>query len=319
MDGQDRLVCESGTHADRQHGALLGLAIGDALGAPLEFLFPGEFEPVSDFQGGGAHDLRAGEWTDDTSQALALGDSLAEAGWDLDDQAERYLAWWRQGRYSSNGRVFDIGRTTQLSLHTFEATRDARRSGRADEEESGNGSLMRLAPVPMRSLHLFPDGLADLVERAVESSLVTHGSPQCTTACAWSAVVLAGLMTGASREEVLDPEWEPVRRLRSLMPLHPLIDEVVSGSYRERQPPEIRGEGWVVRSLEAALWAFHDAPDAETALLRAVNLGDDADTTGAVAGQFAGAFWGASGLPERWRESVARRDLIDDVARRLIT
>jgi ADP-ribosylglycohydrolase len=114
---------------NRRRGALLGLAVGDALGAAVEFMSPGSFEPVSDYRDGGAHGLAPGEWTDDTSMALALADSIAERGWDLHHQAERYLAWWKTGAYSVTGRAFDIGVTTAASLRRFAATRDARTSG----------------------------------------------------------------------------------------------------------------------------------------------------------------------------------------------
>ena len=101
---------------DRQRGTLLGLAVGDALGAAVEFEMPGAFEPVTGYRGGGPHGLGPGEWTDDTSMALALADSIAQVGWDLNDQAGRYVTWWREGRYSVNGRCFDIGITTRSAL-----------------------------------------------------------------------------------------------------------------------------------------------------------------------------------------------------------
>jgi ADP-ribosylglycohydrolase len=295
----------------RQRGLLLGLAIGDALGAAIEFSPPGTFPEVTGYRGGGPHGLEPGEWTDDTSMALALADSIAEVGWDLNDQAERYLAWWRGGAYSVNGRVFDVGQTTVAALLRFAQTGDARIVGDPGEYASGNGSLMRLAPVPLAYARLFPGRLGDLVERAVESSLPTHASPQCQSACAYLAVLLAGLVHGLPREEVLRPDWEPLARARDLFPFHPAIEEVAQGSFRQKQPPDIQGSGYVVRSLEAALWAFHDAPDFRQAVLRAVNLGDDADTTGAVCGQLAGACWGEQGIPQGWLDGLAGRDLLE--------
>src|SRR5687768_2223324 len=146
---------------DRQRGTLLGLAVGDALGAAVEFSAPGSFPPVEGYRAGGPHRLATGEWTDDTSMALALADSIAQ-GWDLDDQGRRYLAWWRQGKYSVNGRCFDIGTTTSAALASFERTRDARQSGERGERASGNGSIMRLAPVAIRYAGLFPDSVDEL-------------------------------------------------------------------------------------------------------------------------------------------------------------
>jgi ADP-ribosylglycohydrolase len=296
---------------DRQRGMLIGLAIGDALGAAVEFAPTGTFRPIMGYRAGGPHGLEPGEWTDDTSMALALADSIADVGWDLDDQAQRYVAWWRGGKYSVNGRCFDIGTTTCVSLRQFCERGDARTSGLTHERASGNGSIMRLAPVPIAYARMFPDRLDLLIERLTESSRPTHGSQQCLTACAYFGVLLAGLAHGLPREEVLHPDWAHVRRLRELSPLHPEIDEVAGGSFRRRQPPEIQGSGYVVKSLEAALWSFHSAGDFRQAVLQAVNLGDDADTTGAVCGQLAGAYWGESGVPAEWCAGLAGRQLIE--------
>jgi len=296
---------------DRQRGALVGLAVGDALGAAVEFKSPGDFEPVTGFRSGGPHRLNPGEWTDDTSMALALADSLGAVGWDIDDQACRYVEWSQTGKYSVNGRCFDIGITTSRSLSRFQQTGQALSSGSTSESSSGNGSIMRLAPVPIHFHHLVPDKIESLSKIAEESSLSTHASEQCLSACRYMALVLCGLIHGEGRDQVLSPAWEPLAKLRTVKPLHPLIQAIADGSFMKKQPPEIRGAGWVVASLEAALWAFHGAGSFEEAVLRAVNLGDDADTTGAVCGQFAGAFWGESGIPESLRSGLARYDMID--------
>lgn len=300
---------------DRRRGALLGLAVGDALGAAVEFQPPGTFPEVADFRDGGPHGLDPGQWTDDTSMALALADSIGQAGWDLDDQAIRYAEWWKTGRYSVNGVCFDIGTTTATALDRYLRHADPRRSASTSPRASGNGSIMRLAPVPIVYGRWYPDRLDALVERLAESSLPTHASPQCLSACAYMGTVLAALIQGEPRDAVLAPDWPALERLRDL---HPEVGAVAAGGFRRRRPPDIRGSGYVVASLEAALWAFHDAPDFRTAVLRAVNLGDDADTTGAVAGQLAGAFWGESGIPPEWRHNLARRDLIDPILDRLL-
>lgn len=293
---------------DRLRGTLLGLAVGDALGAAVEFAAPGTFAPVTGYRAGGPHGLGPGEWTDDTSMALALADSIGATGWDLNDQARRYLAWYEQGRYSVNGRCFDIGIQTRSALIAFKHSGNARASGNPAEKASGNGSLMRLAPVPIAYANLYPEQAEQLAERAEESSLPTHPSPICRSACRYLAVVLAALAHGESRETVLSPTWPVLERIG---PLHPAVAAVAAGSFRAKEPPAIRGSGYVVHSLEAALWAFHSAPHFREAVLRAVNLGDDADTTGAVCGQLAGAFWGESGIPAEWREQLARPDLLE--------
>ncbi len=296
---------------DRQRGALIGLAVGDALGAPVEFQPPQSFMPVTDFNWGGPFGLEPGQWTDDTSMALALADSMARNGWDLDDQLRRYLAWYQSGEYSVTGQCFDIGFTTAAALRRFQQIQDARRSGDRAEHASGNGSIMRLAPVAIRYADRFPDSIDQLGRLAAESSLTTHASPQCLSACRYLALLLAGLIHGIDRREMLDPAWPPLEALREAEPLHREVELIVSGSYREKQPPEIQGSGYVIQCLEAALWAFHDANDFSEAVLRAVNLGDDADTTGAVCGQLAGACWGESGIPAIWRQRLGRFDLIE--------
>lgn len=300
---------------DRLRGSLFGLAVGDALGAAVEFKPPGAFPPVTGYRGGGPFNLHPGEWTDDTAMALALADSIARAGWNLDDQATRYRDWQSNGRYSVNGRCFDIGVQTRDALHRFSSVRDARLSGNPAESKSGNGSIMRLAPVVVAYAGHFPDQVELLLDHAEDSSLPTHPSPICRSACRYLALILAALAHGLPRDAVLDPRWP---MLESLGRVHPAVQTIVDGSYGVKHPPAIRGGGYVVDSLEAALWGFHDAADFREAVLRAVNLGDDADTTGAVCGQIAGAFWGELGIPGEWRAELARADMIETALHALL-
>jgi len=304
---------------DRKRGMFLGLAIGDALGAAVEFKRPGTFQPVTGYRAGGPHRLAAGEWTDDTSMALALADSIVQKGWDLNDQAERYLKWWRSGVYSVNGRCFDIGVTISQSLSNYERNRDAANSGLADEFSSGNGSIMRLAPVPIAFAGYFPDRIEELARLASESSRPTHRSEQCLSVCACLGVMLTGLLHGHSRDEVLDPSWPAWRTLDQLQWMHPRVREVVmTRSYLRKNPPLICGSGYVIDSLEASLWAFAGATCFEEAVLKAVNLGEDADTTGAVCGQLAGACWGESGIPESLKTGLAGQHLVAEILEKLV-
>jgi len=239
---------------NRAIGPLVGLAIGDALGAAVEFQSPGSLPPVTGYRAGGPHGLVAGEWTDDTSMALALADSIANVGWDLDDQARRYLDWWHSGVDSVNGTCFDIGITTARSLSRFETDGDTSTSGDPSERAAGNGSIMRLAPVPIWLAQRYSEGADLIVRRSVESSLPTHRAPQALSACGYLGSVLAALIAGEDRAEVLAPDWPGIDSVRSVIEVHPTIAEVIAGSYRDRQPSEIVGSGYVVRSLEAALW-----------------------------------------------------------------
>jgi ADP-ribosyl-[dinitrogen reductase] hydrolase len=178
---------------------------------------------------------------------------------------------------------------------------------------------MRLAPVPIRYCHLYAEQLDELSRLAEESSLPTHASEQCVAACRYLATVLAALIHGEDRDEVLSPDWKPLKQLNDIKPLHPLIQEIAQGSFRQKQPPAIQGSGWVVKSLEASLWAFHKASSFDEAVLRAVNLGDDADTTGAICGQLAGAYWGESGISESLRTGLARMDMLEDALKGILS
>lgn len=291
---------------DRYRGSLMGLAVGDALGTSLEFMPPGTFTPLTDIVGGGPFGLNPGEWTDDTSMAICLAESLVERqGFDAADQMRRYLRWYREGYRSSAGVCFDIGITVKQALERFEAE-GCEFCGSTDPNTAGNGSLMRLAPVP---LFYARDPLA-AIQHAAESSRTTHGATAAVDACRWFAALIVGALNGVPKGELLRPGWSPIPGYFDAHPLAPEIDEVARGSFRGRNPPEIVGTGYVVRSLEAALWAFHRTDCFADGCLAAANLGNDADTTAAIYGQLAGAYYGMDGIPHEWHEIIALRGLI---------
>jgi ADP-ribosyl-[dinitrogen reductase] hydrolase len=301
------------TARSRYRGAMLGLAAGDAVGTAVEFQPPGSFSALDGMVGGGVFGLKPGEWTDDTSMALCLAESLVEcAGFDPVDQLERYSRWWREGYMSSNGRCFDIGGTVRTALQRFERTHEPY-CGSLDPNSAGNGSIMRLAPVPLA----YARRPGEAVARSAESSRTTHGAATAVDACRYLGALLVGAVEGIPKDELLAPRYEPVDGLWSDDPLDPEIDEVAAGSFKRRRPPEIAGSGYVVRSLEAALWAFERSDSFREGALLAVNLGDDADTTGAVYGQLAGAFYGVDAIPEDWRLKLALRETIEQLADRL--
>lgn len=297
---------------NRYTGCLLGLAVGDALGTTVEFQKPGTFEPVTDLVGGGPFGLEPGQWTDDTSLALCLAESLVEqGGFDPADQLRRYQRWYREGHWSSTGTCFDIGGATRRALERFERTGESFCG--TDPEAKGNGSLMRLAPVPL----FFAGDPSNAIELSGESSRTTHGAAVCVDACRYLGAFIVGAVQGASKEEILSERYAPVPGCWHARPLVPEIDEIARGSFKEREPPEIAGRGYVVKSLEAALWAFHRTDTFRDGCLAAVNLGDDADTTAAVYGQLAGAFHGAQGIPAAWVEKLAFRKRIESLIQRL--
>src|SRR5262245_49793651 len=278
----------TGTKLERFQGALLGLAVGDAVGTTLEFKAPGSFTPIDDMVGGGPFHLKPGQWTDDTSMALCLAVSLVERqGFEPRDQMERYVRWWKQGYMSSTGHCFDIGNTTSGALRHFQRTGEPL-AGMTHPKTAGNGSLMRLAPVPM--FYLNQPEVA--IEQSGESSRTTHGAQTAVDACRYLGGLLVGAINGASKEALLSLNYSPIHGYWDRHPLHPEIAAIAAGSYKRKNPPAIQGTGYVVASLEAALWAFYRSFNFREGCLQAVNLGDDADTTGAVYGQIAGAFYG---------------------------
>ena len=292
---------------ERYRGCLLGLAVGDAIGTTVEFSRPGTFSPVTDMVGGGPFGLLPGQWTDDTSLALCLAESLVELGrFDPVDQLSRYIRWWRGGYMSSNGMCFDIGGTTRKALGRFERTGEPW-CGLTDPGAAGNGSLMRLAPVPM----FFAPDAARAIRYSAESSRTTHGSVEAVDACRLFAAILICALTGADRDAVLAAGCELPASER---PLAPAIAAIARGDYQAKSEDEVEGSGYVVKSLEAALWSFATTTSYRGAVLRAANLGDDADTTAAICGQIAGAFYGEPAIPADWRAKLAMRDMIEETA-----
>jgi ADP-ribosylglycohydrolase len=316
----------------------VGLATGDALGAGTEFR-PHQYfveHPVRDMVGGGTWGLKSGQWTDDTSMALCLASSLiSKKGYDPYDQMVRYSWWYKYGYLSSTGKCFDIGNATRDSLEEFLyrqkslITRfncsedkldylswDEIQSARAlnincsGSGVAGNGALMRLAPVPL----FFYRSPAIAVEFSGHSGQITHGDQKAYDACRYYGALIVAALRGETKEQLLDQEFYSKHKpWFGNKELHPDILRVARGSYKNPQGYEggIRGKGYIVNALEAALWAFwSDKGSFEKGALAAVNLGDDTDTTAAIYGQLAGAYYGYKSIPKNWSEKLYAHDLL---------
>ena len=295
-----------GVTLDRFRGALIGLAVGDALGTTLEFKRPGTFAPVTDITGGGPFHLKPGQWTDDTSMALCLAESLVEKNdFDAHDQMSRYLDWYQNGYLSSTGRCFDIGGTTRQALEKFKATGKPM-SGSKHPSSAGNGSLMRLAPVAM----FYAPSLARAQFFAAKSSRTTHAAKECVEACGLFAGMLVLALAGEDKETILFENDVTGISSEKLL-------AIARGEYKAKSAHQIRGNGYVVDALEAALWCFWTTDTFSAAVLAASNLGDDADTTAAICGQVAGAYYGQSGIPVPWVEKLYLKDRIIELGERL--
>ena len=290
--------------ADRAVGAMLGLAIGDALGTSLEFTARDSKPRVTDLTGGGPFRLEPGQWTDDTAMALALMDSLlADPHLDETDLMDRFVSWHEDGTYSCTGRCFDIGITTRSALMHYKRTGDPA-AGSTDPMSAGNGSLMRLAPVAI----CYWNDRERLRDVAARQSRTTHAAPQALDACAAYAEILADAIAGRPRSEVMAPR---------MTDHDDAVAAILSGSWREARRDAIRSSGYVVHSLEAALWSVGRTGSFADAVILAANLGEDADTVAAITGQLAGALYGASAIPERWKTKLAWSERMAEAAQEL--
>lgn len=287
---------------DRAIGTLVGLAVGDALGTTLEFASRDTRPHQSEITGGGPFNLRPGQWTDDTSMALALADSLLSVGeYDPTDLMDRFVSWWKEGAYSSTGTCFDIGVTTSSALDMYIAL-GRPEIGSHSPDTAGNGSIMRLAPAV---LYGFPD-VDTAADIAVRQCKTTHGAAECLEACDIMARILVSHIWG-----------RPIEDFRGRYHSSG-IKNIASRGWTGKSRDAIKSTGYVVDTLEAALWADARTENFEQALILAVNLAGDADTIGAVTGQICGARYGMAGIPKRWLEKIHDLDVIVDMAERLI-
>lgn len=301
-------------HLSRIQGSLVGLAVGDALGAPVEFKPHAYVEkhPISDMISGGTWGLQAGQWTDDTSMALCLTASIIiKKESNIQDQLERYLRWYRDGYLSSTGKCFDIGNSTRKVLEKFEfrlkrakekneATVDLSRIG--DVEGAGNGCLMRLAPLAL--FYSFAS-ISTLMEAVRSATEITHADKKAIDACCFFAVLVCSAAQGKPKDKILDPMY--FRKFYQ-GDIHKDVQNIIDGSYKKKPngyQDGIRATGFVINTLEAALWAFyHDGGSFEKGVLDVIRLGDDTDTVAAVYGQLAGACYGLDRIPSRWRTTL---------------
>jgi len=273
---------------DKVVGSFIGLAVGDALGTSVEFEIRDTYVPVTEMRGGGYFNLNIGEWTDDTSMALALADSLIECkGLDEIDLLKRFSMWYKKGSYSHTGKCFDIGRATIHAITRFGSTGQIRKHcGSVEVSQSGNGCIMRISPTAM---YYLDDKDAALVV-AENQSMTTHASPLCIEYSKYMVSDLIDFYNDKTPQEI----WN-----------NDMVDKPRN---------DVKSTGFVVDTYDAAKWAVQNTDNFKDAVLLAVNLGDDADTVGAVTGQLAGAIYGLDSIPEEWVDVLAWKDYLYELA-----
>jgi ADP-ribosyl-[dinitrogen reductase] hydrolase len=283
-------------------GSFLGLAVGDALGAPIEFEVRDSYKAITEMREGGPFNLKIGQWTDDTSLALCIAISLIEKRiFDAEDIIHRFHQWFRVGYMSCTGQCFDIGNTTKAALLRYEEKGKLYPGSEADP--ATNGSIMRLAPIPL----FFHRNLDQTIFFAGESSRITHAPIECVDACKALALLIHRALSGSPKETVLN-------YIKGELDLCNEIEEILLGSYRRKSRTEISAKGLATTCLEAALWSFDQTDNFNDGVLLAVNLGEDSDTTGAVYGQLAGAFYGVESIRPYFLEKLWNREMLEKVA-----
>ena len=299
---------------DRAIGAMLGLAIGDAMGMPVEFRPRGKFEPVTKFRAGGPFKLQAGQWTDDTAMSLCIASSLIECnGFDAAHQMKQYSLWIDDGYLSCTGRAVGIGQTILKAMIRYHKNQDPIQ-GDANPRRSGNGCIMRLAPVPIYYHHD-----AELaIHHSIQSATTTHGSEMCLQTTGFFGGMIWGALNDVSKEELLSDNYSPVKDYYLQQPLCDELLSLARGDYREKHEDEVDSTGFVIDALEAALWSFYHTDTYAGGLLKAVNLGGDADTVGAIYGQLAGAYYGFEAIPATWIQGLAWNEKISAICNELI-
>ena len=295
----------------RARGALVGLAVGDALGTTNEFQPAGSFEPITDMVGGGVFDLEPGQWTDDTSMALCLADSLlAQGRYDSFDVMERYDRWRKDGYRSSTGTCFDIGNQVMRSLWDFEVNQRVPRTAQRTTS-AGNGAIMRLAPVVIAGFE--HREIREIVATAGLSARETHYSVEAEAATEVFAALLVGALLGWAPEHIINVGWASTG---------PSFDEVaarvISTDPAERAAWEKDTSGYIVHGLRLAVHGLLDFGSFEEAVLAIANLGGDADTNAAIYGQLGGAYFGVAAITASWRSTLYQGEEIDELARALV-
>ncbi len=295
--------------------AIFGIAIGDALGVPAEFVTREDLKtaPITGMRGGGYHDQKPGTWSDDTSMTLALMDSLTQNGFDPEDQMRRYVDWLWNANYTAYNDVFDVGGTVKSAIFRFCKGTPVQECGEDGDLYCGNGSLMRIIPM---ALYLYGIGRRSINDESIAmihtSSAVTHANPRCLMACGIYCAVAFRLCSGEDpHDAVQNGVQDALSYYDTQQTFAGEMDHYRSLTTIETWPEQIiRGDGYVLHTLQAALWCFVNTNSYASCVLQAVNLGDDADTTAAVAGGLAGLYYGEENIPSTWLDILAKREEI---------
>ncbi len=295
----------------------LGLAIGDALGVPVEFSsrISLKNDPVKNMTGYGCWNQPPGTWSDDSSLTFCLAESLTK-GYDLNDIGRTFVRWMTEGHWGAHHKVFDIGGTTRVALLRIADGEDPLYSGELDEDSNGNGSLMRIVPA---SLYFANEDEETLLERMREISGVTHRHFRSVTSCFIYSKLVSKLMKGLDKHKAYSEACAELNAFFGTKDFNTLemklFSRTLDGTLVHAKEETIKSSGYVLHTLEASIWSFLNTKTFPEAVLTAVNLGGDTDTTGCVTGALAGLYYGEQNIPSAWMETLARKESIIDLSK----
>ncbi len=306
-----------GLLSERFKAVIMGHAVGDALGVPVEFCSREELDdkPITKMIGFGTYPFPAGCWSDDTSMSLATLESLTQGEINYDDIMNNFIKWLDKGEFTPTGKAFDIGRTCLKAIMLYAQTKDINTCGRASENSNGNGSLMRIHPMVLYLYTRDDLRLQEKMDIIHTTSSLTHAHERSQIGCGIYAFVLWELLDGASKVTIFEG-------LKKAMEYYKDYAEFENYSRIFEEPfvdiprNDISSSGYVVHTLEAALWCLLNSESYEECILTAVNLGEDTDTVGAVAGGLAGALYGYDAIPDEWLDTLKKKDYIEDMCDR---
>jgi ADP-ribosyl-[dinitrogen reductase] hydrolase len=297
---------------------LFGLCVGDALGLPVQFEPRGKrkLNPVTDMFGYGAFHMPPGTWSDDSSLTFCLAESLC-SGYNLNDIADKFCSWLYEGYFTPFKRSFDVGNSTRWSINRLKNGADPLKSGDTDEQSNGNGSLMRILPL---AYFLENEVLTKRFKIVHEVSSITHSHPRAQIACGIYVTLAINLLKGNNPRTACENMKKTILQHYSEEPYSKELQHysrILMDDIAQFDEDKIRSGGYVVETLEASIWCFLNHRSYKDTLLTAVNLGDDTDTTGAVAGGLAGIYYGFNDIPKEWVDQIAKREEIISLADRL--
>lgn len=310
--GYRSLVVENASIKERMLGSLWGAVVGDALGVPVEFISRTEREndPVTDMRGYGTFHLPAGSWSDDSSLMLCTIEGLL-GGFDTECIGGTFVRWFRDSHWTPYGLVFDVGSGTSQAIQRIERGIHAEGAGGTGESTNGNGSLMRILPVAIYCLSMSDE---DIIHHAHRASSITHAHPRSLMSCGIYCLMVRKLLEGRPPLDAYLSIVESARDMYGKPPFLaelPHFNQLLEGSIGSYPAKAIESDGYVVHTIEAAFWCLLTTASYRDAVLKAVNLGNDTDTTAIVTGGLAGAHYALNAIPEEWRNQIARKDDID--------